>query len=307
MAEHFERDAAESESQPPIQIRPNRTVVTGPRTDLGKRRSSRNAIKFGILSNALLLKGESRSDYKALLEGLVETLQPDGKLEELLVDMLATILWRYRRRLVAERAEVQRIAECPRETNQTPLTGVSMETFTFTEADTMISRIDDPDVFARCLELLSNLSQEITDKGFDEKRNSSVLNTIYGEPGTPHTRQVLHEEYAGWSYTARVTEDERAREGYATPEQCKQNVLQAISAEIKYLKKDQVSRELVKSERRKVELLRQSVPYSPGLDHLLRYETSLDRALDRTLSRLERLQWIRKGQPLPPQLDVKVT
>ena len=33
----------------------------------------------------------------------------------------------------------------------------------------------------------------------------------------------------------------------------------------------------------------------------------LSREIDRTLNRLERLQRIRKGQPLPPQVGVKIS
>src|ERR1700674_1831679 len=43
---------------------------TGPRTESGKKRSSQNALKSGIFSRVILLKGESRSEYQSLLEGL---------------------------------------------------------------------------------------------------------------------------------------------------------------------------------------------------------------------------------------------
>src|SRR5438876_9184083 len=43
----------------------------------------------------------------------------------------------------------------------------------------------------------------------------------------------------------------------------------------------------------------------PGLDRLLRYEASLERTLDRTLSQLERLQRMRLGQPVLPKLEVR--
>lgn len=43
------------------------------------------------------------------------------------------------------------------------------------------------------------------------------------------------------------------------------------------------------------------------LELLLRYESNLERAFDRTLIQLERLQRIRNGQPVPPTLDVNVT
>jgi hypothetical protein len=61
----------------------------------------------------------------------------------------------------------------------------------------------------------------------------------------------------------------------------------------------------MESERTKLEILRRKVPESEKLDRLLRYETSLERAFDRTLTQLELAQRIRKGQPLLPQLEVK--
>ena len=44
----------------------------------------------------------------------------------------------------------------------------------------------------------------------------------------------------------------------------------------------------------KVELLRGNIMYAQ-LDRLLRYESNFERAFDRILSQLERLQRIRKG------------
>jgi hypothetical protein len=86
-------------------------AATGPRTELGKSRSSKNAVKFGILSKATLLKGESRAEYNSLLVGLWETYQPVGKLEEILVDKLASVLWRIRRLLIAECAEIRKMSD----------------------------------------------------------------------------------------------------------------------------------------------------------------------------------------------------
>jgi hypothetical protein len=40
------------------------------------------------------------------------------------------------------------------------------------------------------------------------------------------------------------------------------------------------------------------------LDRLLRYEASLERAFDRTLNQLKRLQRMRKGQPVPATVNV---
>ena len=63
----------------------------------------------------------------------------------------------------------------------------------------------------------------------------------------------------------------------------------------------------IESDRTKLEILRRSVPDSSGLDRLLRYETSLERTFDRTLSQLERQQRMRRGQPVAPRIDVHVS
>ena len=84
-------------------------------------------------------------------------------------------------------------------------------------------------------------------------------------------------------------------------------MLRAIAAEIARLKQDQKKRESIKSERRKVEILRQSVPDSRGLDRLLRSGSSLERDFDRTMTQLERLQRMRKGQPVLPPIQLNVT
>ena len=49
-------------------------------------------------------------------------------------------------------------------------------------------------------------------------------------------------------------------------------------------------------------LPRQNVP-----DLLQRYEGGLERAFDRTLAQLERLQRLRLGQPVPPLINVRLS
>jgi hypothetical protein len=79
----------------------------GPRTEIGKAIASRNALKHGIFSNVLLLTSESRDDYDPILNGLYEHFKPIGTLEEALVEKLAVLLWRYRRLISTESAEIE--------------------------------------------------------------------------------------------------------------------------------------------------------------------------------------------------------
>jgi hypothetical protein len=277
---------------------------TGPRTEPGKKRSSQNALKAGIFSRVILLKGESRSEYQSLLEGLWKSLQPEGKLEQVLVEKLATTLWRHQRLLIAEGAEIRKNSEFPEVSSQQQ---VGIELQMALENVGLISGVYDPDVLERCLELLVELARGIEANGFDEEQDGLRLRTIYGDPDRYHFRETLQDKYSIRLNTARVDEEERAREGYATPEQCKQNVLLVIGDEIDSLKQDQKKRESIKSERTKLEILRQTVPDSRGMDRFLRYETHLSREIDRILNRLERVQRMRKGQPPPPQLEVKIS
>jgi hypothetical protein len=80
--------------------------ATGPRTVQGKKRSKFNALKHGLLSKFVLLEGESRAEYDSLLNGLSDYWQPQGKMESVEVENLAVLLWRKRRLLQAENAEI---------------------------------------------------------------------------------------------------------------------------------------------------------------------------------------------------------
>src|SRR6202048_1197371 len=88
--------------------RPSDNRSTGPRTALGKQRSKFNALKHGFLSKAVLLQDESPAEYQALLSGLRKDYEPEGTLENLLVENLAILWWRRRRFLQVETAEISK-------------------------------------------------------------------------------------------------------------------------------------------------------------------------------------------------------
>jgi hypothetical protein len=158
-----------------------------------------------------------------------------------------------------------------------------------------------------CLELLVEFRREIETTSLKEMQEfPPILARIYGS-GTPHLRTTLYDYYWDCLNIAHLAEEETASGEYASPEKVEQRFLVAIDAEVSRLREYQQDQELVESERRKVEILRQSAPDSRGLDRLVRYENSLDRAFDRTLSQLERFQRIRKGQPVPPTIKVDIS
>jgi len=205
--------------------------ATGPRTELGKQRTSRNATKYGIFSKVAVLEGESRSEYQSLLEGLRESLQPQGKLEELLVEKLTTIVWRQRRLIMAEAAEIRKGTEFLEwdQRNQQQKEAEDIASSSVLEYNGgLIRKMQNPVVLKRCLELLAELRQEIENEGFNPEDDTPILEKIYGGRDGHALRETLYETYIIWVRTAAVPAEEREREGYATPERCKQYFLQEL-------------------------------------------------------------------------------
>jgi hypothetical protein len=283
--------------------------ATGPRTKQGKQTSSKNAIKHGVLSTVIVLKGESRAEYEAVLAGLRETLQPEGTLEELLVEKLATLVWRHRRLLVAEGAEIRKnmeFVETDRQNREREeAEGIARLLDAFNNHG-LIQKIQNPDVLERCLELLAELRKHFDRVGFNLEFDKAILEKIYGDHEENRLREDLYDSYEGWLDTSQVPAEERVREGYAAPEQCRKNILQEIDEEMLRLKRYRKTRTSVEAVRIQLETVRHSIPDDAGLDRLLRYEASLERSFDRALSQLERLQRIRLGQSVLPPIKVDI-
>ncbi len=89
--------------------RRNAKKSTGPRSAAGKAKSSRNAVKHGLLANRIVLadhKDEDPQQFGLLLDGLRDDYQPQSTIETMLVERLAASFWRLRR---AYRYEVEAI------------------------------------------------------------------------------------------------------------------------------------------------------------------------------------------------------
>lgn len=75
----------------------------GPKTSVGKAVSKYNAIKHGLLSKEVLVNGEDEKILLALNMDIYEQFQPVGPIEIMLVDRIASNLWRLRRALYVEK------------------------------------------------------------------------------------------------------------------------------------------------------------------------------------------------------------
>jgi hypothetical protein len=74
--------------------RRNAKRSTGPRTPMGKERSSRNALRHGLLARESVLPDEDGEEFDALAPGIRQNLRPQGELEELLCQRVILTAWR---------------------------------------------------------------------------------------------------------------------------------------------------------------------------------------------------------------------
>ena len=75
----------------------NASLSTGPRTEEGKARSSRNAVRHGLTSKQLVIAPGQEEEFDELHDALLEQLAPEGALEMNLFNMLIHAAWNLQR------------------------------------------------------------------------------------------------------------------------------------------------------------------------------------------------------------------
>src|SRR5262249_36511197 len=75
---------------------------TGPRTESGKRRSRRNAVRHGLTAETVIDGFEDAADYRAFERAIKSDYSPQTAIEGQLVTRLASLLWRLRRAVTIE-------------------------------------------------------------------------------------------------------------------------------------------------------------------------------------------------------------
>ena len=265
-------------------------TATGPRSREGKQRSKHNATKHGIFSNVTVLPGESAREYRLLLEALKNELTPEGKLEEFLVEKLAHIIWRQRRYLLFENTEISR--------------GNNLFADAEHKRQNKIARYKLLDQQLRWLRMLQ---RSIKAFGLDSEEARYALFEIF-HIDEPNNDPVMREVYAKWEELLDAVKA-------GNPPLPDGNIEERNSWYVSELEKD-----IQKLDDTLDKLPRPRDPWESQeqdpnckvietvrLDHLLRYDASLERSFDRTLNQLERLQSRRRGLPPAPRIDVNIS
>ena len=74
--------------------RTNGAKSHGPATEEGKAASSKNAIRHGLLSETIVLKGESEERFHGHLNALIDEYDPQTETEMALIEKMAVARWR---------------------------------------------------------------------------------------------------------------------------------------------------------------------------------------------------------------------
>ncbi len=77
--------------------RANAQSSTGPKTEGGRERSSRNAFKHGLTAEKIVVGKETKENLNAFYEDLMQELKPVGALETNFAERVALDCWRQRR------------------------------------------------------------------------------------------------------------------------------------------------------------------------------------------------------------------
>lgn len=281
--------------------RRNAQKSTGPRSAAGKAVSSRNAVKHGIVSQQVVVRGrhcrENIRQFQALHRRFREQLQPVGPVEEMLVDHIVTAQWRLRRALVAESGEIALNAERDHaERNKKPDRDMLMLLWR-SSSDPLADMSTSALGLDLLLLLLGDLEKKVEATGLLEP--ADIARCFLVSKGPPNRLTIgltrLQEQKcpegtdpATWAETHR------------------DQILDFISLELFHFRALRQELEIRKNAENRGGQAAAMVPALPILDRILRYETKLERQIHRAMIQLERLQRMRLGDSVPAPVCVEM-
>ncbi len=268
----------------------NAQKSTGPKTEEGKEIAKLNAVKHGILSDAVLItKGdgqERKEAYLTFYNGLQDYFQPQGTMEDALVEQIVVTLWRKRRVLRFELGCLRKQLDDCRKTAEE--SDEDEGEYTSHIPKTVCQRL------AAAKKQLAHHQQEkqYLKEDYDilsDKEVGNWADSYFKVAERKGYEAEEPEQVRDWLKEQGLSEDQIRQE----LTQVEEAAIAEAQAEIKALE-PQAAVEVERA------VLLASLPeQSWQLDKIIRYEASLDRQLYKAINQLERLQRRRKGENLP--------
>jgi hypothetical protein len=292
----------------------NAALSTGPRTPEGKSNARWNSMKHGLLAKEVVIREgdgkESKQEFQTLLASLRDDLQPDGVLEEMLVEKITVCYWRLRRAIRSEVGEIRGVSdtyvfdqtlrhiEGAKDTLATP---------SITDRGCERGLLKSTAGIKELLNVIEELRGDIEDNGkFSDEAEKQLIH-VFGirDPG-------FGRELFGLNWMA----SEEGQDSYSSdpdvigtppnPELCREMMLEMLANKVAMYKDGlDVMREK-EDYKTKSDLAKLSLPGVGASDRILRYETAIERQLYRAIDQLERLQRRRNGEYTPPPINVEL-
>ena len=281
--------------------RRNALESTGPRTPEGRTKVRWNALRHGLLAQEAVIPSgpgqEDDSELEHLLKALRDDLQPSGALEEILVEKIAVCYWRLRRVLRAENGEIRRNLEDAPRSLRFQLTAQAVLA---AERNAALSSLQSNSYgLEALLDFLGHLEREI-------KENKSISNASLRK-----TARYFGDGPDGLA--ARLASTQRAELNTQTggspsalTTTAAERLLRLLDVEKTTLTESLHEARLNELERLQSDVDSLSLPRAA--EKIVRYETAIERQLNRALYHLERLQERRKsGSTRKQKISEKIT
>lgn len=287
--------------------RKNALKSTGPKTKQGKAITSRNSLKHGLLAKEIVITAgegaESQDQFYALLADLKEHFDPQGALEEILVEKIAASYWRLRR---AHRFEVGLIRS-------------NLDTATDDFYNDEIFNLKDKSRTDKEINVeIEKETNSIKDWQYSKKvfikmhKNGKSIEEIYDWVNNwdylldKYSYLISGNDNSDFSDPGKIRELLHKKAGF-TDDDIWQDHIDLCDERIAHHKKMILFLEKEKKNnhlRFDVQKKLNSIPNGRDLDRLLKYEGSIEKQFYKAINQLERLQRLRKGDAVPPPVNV---
>jgi hypothetical protein len=281
--------------------RANARKSTGPRTAAGREVSKMNGLKHRIFSKEVVAQGnctgERLREFRALHQRFLEELQPEGAVEEMLVDQIVTAHWRLRRALAAESGEIAVSVNGGKRHRESGYLRKALHRW---EAE------PEPD-FVMSESALGNqlIANQLTKVFASVESEGELTEEVIGEVKFRGKAYGLTRELQQLRLNL-----QKNPEGLSAEEVREWRKQQALA----YVNKELSIRLRQRSECAKREMMEEAalqaaevLPSAETLEKIQRYETKLERQMFRAMAQLERLQRMRRGETVPAPVSVAVS
>ncbi len=281
----------------------------GVKTPEGKEIVKYNALKHGLLAKEIVITigdgAENPEEFNALLADLGTQLQPQGTLEEMLVEKIAVAYWRLRRAYRYEVGLIRNELDNATDKFYSKTTyGGDKKNKTDEEIEQdMKQEQENLEVWEKDKEQLTAMHKEgkSLEEIYDWEGNwdwltdkvSHILPEMDEDTTLePKEMRELLNTHAKWS-------DEQIWQAHI--ELCDDR-MKHHREQILFFEKQKVKNKL------RIQVIKKlgSIPSKDELDRLLRYEGAIERQLYKAINQLERQQRLRAGDNVPPPVAVDV-